>query len=59
MMVRHLAHAGHRPAIGMVISVADLAHDEPAWIASADRLQTVRASVFFVSLKPDLRLATS
>jgi hypothetical protein len=59
MMVRHLAHAGHRPAIGVMITVADLAHDDTAWIVSADRLQTVRASVLLVPVKPDLGLTTS
>jgi len=46
MVMRHLAHAGHSPAVGVMWRAADWTDNHPARIAAGDRVETIRAAVF-------------
>jgi hypothetical protein len=45
MVMRHLAHAGHSPAVGVMRRAADWTDNHPARIAAGDRVETIRAAV--------------
>ena len=56
MIMRHLADAGHRPTIGMVLGVADWADGDAARVVLLDQLQTIRAAMFLFADQTDRRV---